>query len=169
MDAQGRPQANPVGRFLRDDGTVDIAGRAMGATRKWRNVGGNRYVSLVVDDVVSANPWTVRGVEIRGEAEQVVGPHELGAHLSEELIRIRPYHVISWARSAGTPDRPGRVRADQHEPFPPRTTPPKRTSSSSRPNGTLVPPEATRGHRSANRPSPQPRESARDWRKVVPR
>jgi pyridoxamine 5'-phosphate oxidase family protein len=96
VDAKGRPQVNPVGYFVREDGTIDIGGRAMGGTRKWRNVGANPFVSLVVDDLASVNPWAVRGVEIRGEAEQVVGPHGLGGYLSEELIRIRPYRIISW-------------------------------------------------------------------------
>lgn len=96
VDGQGRPQANPVGYFLRDDGAIDIGGWAMGSSKKWRNIAGNPYVSLVVDDVVSTDPWAVRGVEIRGTAEQVVGPHELGAYLSREVIRIRPYSVIAW-------------------------------------------------------------------------
>ena len=96
VDAKGRPQANPVGFFLGPDGTIDIGGYAMGTSKKWRNVGGNPYVSLVVDDIAALDPWTVRGVEIRGEAEQVVGPHDHGAYLSRELIRIRPYRIFSW-------------------------------------------------------------------------
>ena len=96
VDAQGRPQANPVGFFLREDGSIDIGGLAMGTTKKWRNVGGNPHVALVVDDIASVNPWKVRGVEIRGEAEQVVGPHGLGAHMGEEVIRIRPTWIKSW-------------------------------------------------------------------------
>lgn len=96
VDGKGRPQANPVGYFLRDDGAIDIGGWAMSSSKKWRNVAGNPYVSLVVDDIVSTDPWAVRGVEIRGTAEQVVGPHEHGAYLSQELIRIRPYSIIAW-------------------------------------------------------------------------
>jgi pyridoxamine 5'-phosphate oxidase family protein len=96
VDAKGRPQANPVGYFLRPDGTIDIGGYTMGATKKWRNVAANPYVSLVVDDIASVQPWRVRGVEVRGTAEQVVGPHDLGAHMSPELIRITPYAIISW-------------------------------------------------------------------------
>jgi pyridoxamine 5'-phosphate oxidase family protein len=96
VDGEGRPQANPVGFFLRADGTVDIGGYAMGATKKWRNIAANPNVSLVVDDIASVQPWRVRGVEIRGVAEQVVGPHEHGDRMSEELIRIRPYKVYSW-------------------------------------------------------------------------
>jgi pyridoxamine 5'-phosphate oxidase family protein len=96
VDGEGRPQANPVGYFLREDGAIDIGGYAMGTTRKWRNIAANPHVSLVVDDVASIDPWKVRGVEIRGVAEQVVGPHAYGRQMSEELIRIRPYKIISW-------------------------------------------------------------------------
>ena len=96
VDAQGRPQNNPVGFFLRDDGAIDIGGWQMGASRKWRNIAANPYVSLVVDDIASHHPWKVRGVEIRGTAEQVTGPHAYGAYLSEELIRIRPYKIFGW-------------------------------------------------------------------------
>jgi pyridoxamine 5'-phosphate oxidase family protein len=96
VDGDGRPQVSPVGFFLREDGGVDIGGWNMGGTRKWRNIAGNPYVSLVVDDVASVNPWKVRGVEIRGTAEQVEGPHGYGAQLSPQLIRIRPYKIFGW-------------------------------------------------------------------------
>lgn len=96
VDGKGRPQANPVGFFLRADGTVDIGGYAMGTTKKWRNIADNPNVSLVIDDIASLRPWRVRGVEIRGVAEQVVGPHDHGNRMSEELIRIRPYKIYSW-------------------------------------------------------------------------
>ncbi|MDQ0585351.1 PPOX class F420-dependent enzyme/OxyR family protein [Streptomyces rishiriensis] len=84
VDPSGQPQANPVGFFLQEDGTILIGGFAMGQTKKWRNLRKNPKVALVVDDVVSLKPWTVRGVDIRGEAELLVGPHELGPHFSEE-------------------------------------------------------------------------------------
>ncbi|MEV0975545.1 MULTISPECIES: PPOX class F420-dependent oxidoreductase [unclassified Streptomyces] len=96
VDATGQPQANPVGFFLQDDGTVLIGGFAMGTTKKWRNLQKNPKVALVVDDVVSVRPWRVRGVDIRGEADLLVGPHELGPHFSEEVIRIRPLRIHSW-------------------------------------------------------------------------
>ncbi|MEW1863589.1 PPOX class F420-dependent oxidoreductase [Streptomyces sp. NBC_00669] len=97
VDAKGRPQANPVGFFLREDGAVDIGGFAMGTTKKWRNVAVNPNVSLVVDEMSRpGDPRTARGVEIRGTAEQVEGPHEYGERMSPELIRIHPYKIISW-------------------------------------------------------------------------
>ncbi|MDT9698947.1 PPOX class F420-dependent oxidoreductase [Streptomyces sp. P17] len=96
VDPNGQPQANPVGFFPQDDGTILVGGRAMGTTKKWRNLQKNPKVSLVVDDQVSVRPWKVRGVEIRGEAELLTGPNELGPHFSEETIRIRPRWIHSW-------------------------------------------------------------------------
>ncbi|MBC9712986.1 PPOX class F420-dependent oxidoreductase [Streptomyces sp. TRM66268-LWL] len=96
VDPEGQPQANPVGFFLQDDDTVLIGGFAMGKSKKWRNLQSNPRISLVVDDIVSVRPWKVRGVEIRGVAELLVGPHELGAHFSEEVIRIVPEWIYSW-------------------------------------------------------------------------
>nr|WP_240929370.1 hypothetical protein [Streptomyces coryli] len=66
-----------------------IDGFAMGKSTQWRNL-------LVVDDLASVRPWKPRGVEIRGEAELLTGPHTLGPHFSEEVIRIRPEWVYSW-------------------------------------------------------------------------
>jgi pyridoxamine 5'-phosphate oxidase family protein len=96
VDATGQPQANPVGFFPQDDGTILIGGYALGNTKKWRNLQKNPKVSLVVDDIVSESPWKVRGVDIRGDAELLTGPHELGPHFSEELIRIHPRRIHSW-------------------------------------------------------------------------
>jgi pyridoxamine 5'-phosphate oxidase family protein len=96
VDSKGQPQANPVGFFPQDDGTVLIGGTALGTTKKWRNLRSNPLVALVVDDIVSLRPWKVRGVDIRGWAELLTGPHDLGPHFSEELIRIHPRKIHSW-------------------------------------------------------------------------
>ncbi|MEV5491514.1 PPOX class F420-dependent oxidoreductase [Streptomyces bobili] len=101
VDPQGRPQANPVGFHPQDDGTILVGGHAMGATKKWRNLQRNPKVALVVDDIVSERPWRVRGVDIRGEAELLTGPHGLGPHFSEEVIRIHPHRIHSWGLEEG--------------------------------------------------------------------
>src|SRR4029450_2602132 len=70
VDQHGQPQNNPVGFFLNDElGVIDIGGRAMGRTKKFRNVQSHPLVSRWVDDLASVQPWHVRGVEIRGRAE----------------------------------------------------------------------------------------------------
>ncbi|WP_316690937.1 PPOX class F420-dependent oxidoreductase [Pseudonocardia sp. H11422] len=77
-------------------GTIDIGGLDLGHTRKFRNVAAGSDAALVVDDIASMSPWRVRGVEIRGSAEALIGqqPHMPG--MSAEVIRIHPRRVISW-------------------------------------------------------------------------
>lgn len=109
VDRKGQPQANAVTFAVREDGSIDIGGFAMGTTKKWRNTEGNPLVSLIVDDIVSRQPWVVRGIEVRGTAERIVGPHDLGAHFSPEVIRIRPHRVIAWGIDGGEPGMHGRT------------------------------------------------------------
>lgn len=96
VDPSGQPQVNPVGFFLQDDGTILSGGLALAETKRWRNLHANPRLALVIDDLVSVDPWTVRGVEIRGEAELLVGPHDLAQGMSDELIRVHPHWVHSW-------------------------------------------------------------------------
>ena len=96
VDASGAPQNNPVGAFLdEENGDILIGGGAMGSTRKFRNVQANRRVALVVDDLVSRDPWTVRFLEVRGTAVALedVDPPMRG--MSREVIRITPTWVMS--------------------------------------------------------------------------
>ena len=106
VDASGAPQNNPVGVFL-DEATGDIliGGGAMGATRKFRNVQANGQVALVVDDLVSRDPWTVRGLEIRGTAVALQDVDPPVPFMSREVIRITPTWVTSWGID---PEAPGR-------------------------------------------------------------
>lgn len=93
----GSLQNNPVGFSLNETGgTLDITGRALGATRKFANVADNGQVALVVDDLVSRNPWEVRGLEIRGTALALTGQTSASSYTSDEIIRIIPHRVISW-------------------------------------------------------------------------
>ena len=99
VDPSGQPQVNPVGYVLQEDGTILSGGLALAETKRWRNLHTNPRLALVVDDLVSVDPWTVRGVEIRGEAELLTGPHDLSPSMSDELIRVHPHWVHSWGLS----------------------------------------------------------------------
>ncbi|MEU0842153.1 PPOX class F420-dependent oxidoreductase [Streptomyces sp. NPDC005962] len=96
VDPGGQPQANPVVYFLQDDDTILIGGLRMGTSKKWRNLQANPKIALVIDDIVSVTPWKVRFIEIRGTAELLVGPHDLGARFSPEVIRIHPEKIHRW-------------------------------------------------------------------------
>ncbi|MFF5288920.1 PPOX class F420-dependent oxidoreductase [Paractinoplanes globisporus] len=109
VDASGAPQNNPVGVFL-DDATGDIlvGGAALGTTRKFRNVQANRQVAIVVDDLVSRDPWTVRGLEIRGTAVALEDVDPPVPFMSREVIRITPTWVTSWGVDPKAPARHSR-------------------------------------------------------------
>lgn len=93
----GTLQNNPVGFGLDEaTGAIDITGRALGTTRKFANVADNHQIALVVDDLVSRNPWTVRGIEIRGTAQAMTSQQTSSNYSSDEVIRITPHRVISW-------------------------------------------------------------------------
>ena len=85
VSASGRPHVVPVGfRVDPELGVVDIQGRDMGRTKKFRDVAQTGRVAFVVDDVLP--PWRARGVEVRGRAEV----------LGNESIRIFPERIVGW-------------------------------------------------------------------------
>ena len=101
----GALQVSPVGfRYNSRTGTIDIAGRNMAASRKFRNVAANGQAAFVVDDIASLQPWRVRCVEIRGHAEAIAAPTDSAYGTSPggfdgAIIRIHPERVISFGIS----------------------------------------------------------------------
>jgi pyridoxamine 5'-phosphate oxidase family protein len=97
VDSHGAPQNNPVSFSYNPDlGTIDIGGRAMGASRKFRNIAANPRVAFVVDDIASWQPWKVRCIEIRGHAEALTGQTPPMPGFSAEIIRIHASRILSF-------------------------------------------------------------------------
>jgi pyridoxamine 5'-phosphate oxidase family protein len=66
-------------------------------TKKYRDVQANGWAALVVDDLVSTDPWTPRMLEIRGRAEAIAdGGAHLGPGFGEGFIRLHPETVNSF-------------------------------------------------------------------------
>lgn len=87
--ASGQPHVVPVGyRF--DGSTITFSGWNLTKSLKFRNMMANSKVAFVVDDLVSVNPWKVRGVEIRGRATPVVSKEGM------TVVRIIPLNIRSW-------------------------------------------------------------------------
>jgi pyridoxamine 5'-phosphate oxidase family protein len=85
----GTPHVMPVGwSYNSDEATFDIGGVNLEQTKKYRDVRRSGRAALVIDDIVSVDPWRVRGIEIRGGAEALTEPRA--------LIRIHPERIISW-------------------------------------------------------------------------
>jgi pyridoxamine 5'-phosphate oxidase family protein len=83
----GTPHIAPVGfSYNAELDAIDIGGRDMANTKKFRDVARSGRAALVVDDVQP--PWQPRGIELRGRAEVIDG--------AQSLIRIHPEWIVTW-------------------------------------------------------------------------
>lgn len=95
----GAPHIVPVG-FRLDAGaaTIDIGGHGLSRSKKWRDLQANPRVAFAVDDLASVDPWTPRGIEIRGRAElhHEGGQERFGGGWDSAWFSIVPRRIISW-------------------------------------------------------------------------
>ena len=103
VNVHAKPQIAPVGfHYIQELDVIDIGGRNMSQSKKFRNIQNNPNVSFVVDDVLP--PWRPRGVEIRGIAQALPsgGKALFGSQYNADdaLIRITPVQIISWGLEA---------------------------------------------------------------------
>ena len=99
VGADGVPHVVPVGvSYNRTEGTIDVGGRRLTATKKFRDAAHSGRAAIVVDDLASVDPWRPRGIEVRGRAEAITAP--------TPLIRIRPERIVPWGLEPG-----GRARS----------------------------------------------------------
>jgi pyridoxamine 5'-phosphate oxidase family protein len=96
--ADGKPHVVPTSfRHNPELGTIDIGGHHVATTKKYRDVQANPWAAIVVDDLVSTDPWTPRMLEIRGRAEAIVtGGTNLGPGFGDAFIRLHPEKVNSF-------------------------------------------------------------------------
>jgi pyridoxamine 5'-phosphate oxidase family protein len=103
VDAKGAPHVVPVGFRLSDDGAaIDVGGHGMATSKKYRDLRANPRVAIVIDDLASVQPWTPRGLEVRGTADlrDSGGTDRFGRGWDEAWLRIVPERVISWGIEA---------------------------------------------------------------------
>jgi pyridoxamine 5'-phosphate oxidase family protein len=93
--ADHKPHVVPVSfRYNAELGCIDVGGHRVAETKKYRDVQANGWAALVVDDLVSVDPWRARFLEIRGRAEAIpLGGAHLGPGFGEAFIRIHPEKV----------------------------------------------------------------------------
>jgi pyridoxamine 5'-phosphate oxidase family protein len=105
----GTPHVVPVGWIYNAASeTIDISGRELEQSKKFRDVARSGRAAIVVDDLASVDPWRPRGVEVRGHAEAIALP--------TPLIRIHPERIVSWGLASG---RSARTVAGQAGASPP--------------------------------------------------
>ena len=90
----GTPHVVPVGWWLDPFlGVIEVRGRALETTKKFRDVAAHGRAAVVIDDLASTDPWLPRGIEVRGRAEALDG--------DRPLIRIHPERIVSWGIEGG--------------------------------------------------------------------
>jgi PPOX class F420-dependent enzyme/OxyR family protein len=96
VNGQGDPHVVPVGfQYNAQTDTIDIGGRNMSRSVKYREAITHGRVAFVVDDVLP--PWQPRGIEIRGTVEaNALDGKTIDADVPPEIIRIRPQRIRSW-------------------------------------------------------------------------
>jgi pyridoxamine 5'-phosphate oxidase family protein len=95
IDADGLPHVVPLGWTYNPAlDTIDVGGRDLARTKKFRNVQANPKVALVIDDVLP--PWRPRCVMVRGQAEALAEATSADGQRLGPIIRIHPSQVISW-------------------------------------------------------------------------
>jgi pyridoxamine 5'-phosphate oxidase family protein len=96
VNSKGEPHVVPVSfRYNADLDTIDIGGRNIAQSKKFRDAARQGRVAFVVDDVLP--PWNPRGIEIRGRAEVFpTGGQEIVSSFAPEIIRVYPTRIIGW-------------------------------------------------------------------------
>jgi len=95
----GSPHVIPVGfRLDAEARVIEVGGHRLSGSKKWRDLKGNPRIALVVDDLASVDPWTPRGIEVRGRAElhSEGGAVKFGPQWDAAWIRIVPQRIVSW-------------------------------------------------------------------------
>lgn len=102
VSSEGQPDVVPVG-FEFDGAHFYIGTHATAKPRKQRNVEeGNAKVALVIDDLVSTDPWAGRFLRVYGTAEMVERQGQFGPGT---YMRVTP--AVSWSLNPQ-----GRVHTD---------------------------------------------------------
>ena len=90
----GMPHIAPVGwTYNAALGTIDVGGRDLARTKKFRDAARSGKAAIVIDDVQP--PWRPRGIEVRGTADVIHGP--------DSMIRLHPRRIVSWGLDSDEP------------------------------------------------------------------
>ena len=87
--ATGEPDVAAV-TFGLDADTIVSGGYDITKTVRYGNLRNNPRATIVIDELVTTNPWSPRGVKVRGSA--LIEGHDGGLQ-----IRITPEVIWSWS------------------------------------------------------------------------
>jgi pyridoxamine 5'-phosphate oxidase family protein len=102
-NANGAPHVVPVGFRLSDDAdAIEVGGHNFANSKKYRDLKANPRVAIVIDDLASVDPWTPRGIEVRGTAElqDTGGRERFPPGFDDTWVRIVAKRVNTWGIEA---------------------------------------------------------------------
>jgi pyridoxamine 5'-phosphate oxidase family protein len=110
VSPNGSPHVVPIGfRLDAEAGAIEIGGHGLSRSKKWRDLQANPRAALVIDDLASIQPWTPRGIEVRGRAElHDEGGERFGPGWDSAWLRILPRRIVSWGIEGPPFSREGR-------------------------------------------------------------
>lgn len=85
---KGRPDVATV-VFSVDGDDIVTGGFDITKTIRYRNIAKNPRATVVIDDLAGVDPWSPRGIKVRGSASIESGP-------DGEFFRITPEVIWSW-------------------------------------------------------------------------
>ena len=88
----GQPDVATVA-FSVDGDDIVTAGFDIAKTVRYRNIGANPRAAVVIDDLAALDPWTPRGIKVRGRV-RIEGPGE--GEGGGQRFRISPEVIWSW-------------------------------------------------------------------------
>ena len=88
----GQPDVATVA-FSVDGDDIVTAGFDIARTVRYRNIGANPRAAVVIDDLAALDPWTPRGIKVRGRV-RIEGPGE--GEGGGQRFRISPEVIWSW-------------------------------------------------------------------------
>ena len=94
----GRPDVVAVA-FSVDGDDIVTSGFDIAKTVRYRNIQGNPVAAVVIDDLASVDPWTPRGIKVRG-------PVRIEADADGQRFRITPEVIWSWGINDPRPGIP---------------------------------------------------------------
>lgn len=102
--SNGLPDVAAVA-FSVDGDDIVTAGFDIAKTVRYRNVEANPRAAVVIDDLAAVEPWTPRGIKVRGRVR-------IEADDSGQRFRITPEVIWSWGVNAPGPGIPTIERRD---------------------------------------------------------
>lgn len=100
--ATGLPDVSPV-TFGLDDDCLVSGGFDITKTVRYKHLLANPRATMVIDELVTVDPWAPRGLKVRG-------PATLEDDGSGKLsVRIRPAVIWSWGINAALVANPGAI------------------------------------------------------------